>query len=794
LLSDLSKPIAFWTPLPPIKSGISDYSFELLEYLSKKCDPVAVVDDKYYSKCHAPANVEIIKASTYSPKHFSTNIFQFGNHFGFHGYMYKPLLAYGGAVVLHDLSLFDFHAALCGGIDNPIFLEELTYDNPDLEAKDRLVHTLAKAETVNRLDYPLIRRVIKACNQVFVHSQYGRQFIKEKYDVHVKQINFGIPPFSALSLAKKGRYVTFGAFGGIAKHKHSAAVVKAFGDAYKKNNDIRLIVAGRVDDESVLREIDTILESLDEDTRNAITLRTDISFQDLDDCIASCDVQITPRYPTAGETSATLLRGFAFGKPAIVSPLPQWLEYPQEFCWPLPDVKENLAVNLATKMLEVIRDRSSLARASIIAKQWAEVELDLEDISSKLISHVRSSLLSMREEDRPSSFKTHEKPLTGINAITALMSRTGIAEAARRSIKALYEAGTVISIADYDIGTPTDDRSLAPQLVNLRKGAVFPLSICYLNINECEKLDHSLLYHNRKNKRLVASWWWEFPVIPDTLVSFARKLQPDAILAGSNFVKGVFQDTFSFPVHVIPPIVEVEVDPTVIKKRFSIPENKLVYLISFDANSPLARKNPIGAIDAYIKADPNKITDSLLVVKASHLAGFPEARKIIKEKITEANAILIEDHLSPGEMGALLSFADVYISLHRSEGFGLGMAESMYLGKPVIGTAYSGNTDFLNSDTGCPVGYQLRKIERGDFYLNPQLAYAELHTPKSKNTYWAEPDIEDAVAWIRELASSESLRMKIGRKGRQIILDNYNCYQHTNSMIELINLYAEVYQ
>ena len=143
-------------------------------------------------------------------------------------------------------------------------------------------------------------------------------------------------------------------------------------------------------------------------------------------------------------------------------------------------------------------------------------------------------------------------------------------------------------------------------------------------------------------------------------------------------------------------------------------------------------------------------------------------------------------------MGSLLSLADIYISLHRSEGFGLGMAESMYLGKPVIGTSYSGNIDFLNNDTGCPVSYKLVEINRGDLYLNSYLDYAELQAPKGKHSYWAEPNLDDATKWIQELARSESLREKLGKAGKQFIVNNYNSKIHAEKIHHIIKQIMQI--
>ena len=69
-------------------------------------------------------------------------------------------------------------------------------------------------------------------------------------------------------------------------------------------------------------------------------------------------------------------------------------------------------------------------------------------------------------------------------------------------------------------------------------------------------------------------------------------------------------------------------------------------------------------------------------------------------------------HLNKTEVNSLIADVDVYVSLHRSEGFGLVMAEAMYVGTPVIATNWSGNTEFMNSDTACMVGYDMKELDK----------------------------------------------------------------------------------
>src|SRR5262249_47866573 len=137
----------------------------------------------------------------------------------------------------------------------------------------------------------------------------------------------------------------------------------------------------------------------------------------------------------------------------------------------------------------------------------------------------------------------------------------------------------------------------------------------------------------------------------------------------------------------------------------------------------------------------------LLVIKAQWLDRFPSLHQALFKAAGELPIRIIDANLSRTEMYSLLSICDAYVSLHRSEGFGLGMAEAMALGKPVIGTNWSGNTDFMRPDNSYPVPYQLVEISAQHHRF--QESHKVLYIPGSNE--WAEPSIEAAVEIMRQV-------------------------------------------
>jgi len=160
---------------------------------------------------------------------------------------------------------------------------------------------------------------------------------------------------------------------------------------------------------------------------------------------------------------------------------------------------------------------------------------------------------------------------------------------------------------------------------------------------------------------------------------------------------------------------------------------------SFDLKSYLDRKNPIGALKAFKKFhESSPYSDTIFVIKINNATDKPnDYQRFIEElndlELPAGKFIIIDTILKDNEIKNLVRCCDSFVSLHRSEGFGKGMAEAMFFGKPVIATNYSGNLNFMNSSNSCLVNYNLISVKEGSY-------------PYAQNQVWAEPDIEHA-AW-----------------------------------------------
>jgi glycosyltransferase involved in cell wall biosynthesis len=254
-----------------------------------------------------------------------------------------------------------------------------------------------------------------------------------------------------------------------------------------------------------------------------------------------------------------------------------------------------------------------------------------------------------------------------------------------------------------------------------------------------------------RNKRMIAHWFWELSQVPDDWrigVPFVHE-----ICVNTRFVADAVRPIAGGrPIHVVP-------YPLPLANGFPRPQacaavgkadRPFTVLVIFNVESNFARKNPCAAVEAFRKAfggDPS----ARLIVKYSDAFAWPEGFSLILQAVDGAdNIVLNGDVLSASDMDALYREADVVLSLHRAEGFGLVVAEAMLRGLPVVATNWSGNTDFLTYETGMPIGYDLIRVD------DPQGNYGEV------GGLWADPYVEEAAAALQALRVDPAMRKRLG--------------------------------
>jgi glycosyltransferase involved in cell wall biosynthesis len=185
-------------------------------------------------------------------------------------------------------------------------------------------------------------------------------------------------------------------------------------------------------------------------------------------------------------------------------------------------------------------------------------------------------------------------------------------------------------------------------------------------------------------------------------------------------------------------------------------------LCAYDVLSTQARKNPRGAIEAFKRAFPRGDSSVGLVIKVINAQQNPREIKNLRDELRGySNCYFIEDIYDKSAMNSLLNLIDAYVSLHRSEGFGLIPAEAMYLGKPVVMTNWSGNVDLMTGKNSCGVNYNLVPVGYNT-------------GPYTSDQLWADPDIDHAADLLRRLRNDSAYYAIISQEAHQTIHKNFS--------------------
>jgi glycosyltransferase involved in cell wall biosynthesis len=230
--------------------------------------------------------------------------------------------------------------------------------------------------------------------------------------------------------------------------------------------------------------------------------------------------------------------------------------------------------------------------------------------------------------------------------------------------------------------------------------------------------------------------FWELPRAPREWEVILRDV--DEIWAPNDFVAAALGESFHGPIINVPEPVLADRMQKFDRLHFEMREGRFYFLFSFDYFSSAARKNPLAVLRAFQSAFSSNARNVGLIIKSvGPMEGAPDiAREIAAAAAADPRISVIDAAMSRDEMLSLIECADCYVSLHRSEGFGLGMAEAMLLRRPVVGTNYSGNTGFLSDETGFPVAFAMVPVRPGEY-------------PFHEGQFWAEPDQADAVRLMR---------------------------------------------
>jgi glycosyltransferase involved in cell wall biosynthesis len=314
----------------------------------------------------------------------------------------------------------------------------------------------------------------------------------------------------------------------------------------------------------------------------------------------------------------------------------------------------------------------------------------------------------------------------------------GTGEHARQLVAALRTQGVAISTTTLRPDGAPEDEELGR---DLDAPAGDPGS-AYGRFNLlCANADMVPIVSEQLGRRFFAGrytigfWAWEVSSFPEEFAGAFDHV--DEVWVGSEHVRDAVSAVATVPVLAIPQPISLTPEAAQGSPPPGLPAG-FRFVFAFDYLSVFERKNPIATVEAFTRAFPPG-SGSVLIVKSLNQHHDPGAHERLRAAAgTHPDVHLIEERMSRADRDGLLNAADCYVSLHRAEGFGYTLAESMWLGKPVIATGYSGNLDFMTPDNSCLVRHRLVRIGPGS-------------EPYPAAATWAEPDIDHAAALMRQV-------------------------------------------
>ncbi len=333
----------------------------------------------------------------------------------------------------------------------------------------------------------------------------------------------------------------------------------------------------------------------------------------------------------------------------------------------------------------------------------------------------------------------------GVNYFGFLSAPTGLGVAARGYLSALRDLPIPLHPVEVPTWSGVPGQPLpfeAPFAINLihQNADMMPLWA----------LAYEQALHGRYN---IGLWVWELPA-PGISAHRASKLV-DEIWVPSRFVRDSIACVCTCPAFRIPYVVEGFSETGHHgREHFGIDPNTFVALYVFDVSSGFQRKNPLAAIQAFRLAFGNSRKATLLL-KYSGANHDPAGAGLIERLAAESPGVrTISGPLSEAEMQSLYSIADCFLSPHRSEGFGLGIATAMYYGKPAIATRFSGNLEFMEDENSYLADFDIASVGPGN-------------EPYDASQVWANPDVQHLSQLLVEIESNReaaSIRAEEGSK------------------------------
>jgi glycosyltransferase involved in cell wall biosynthesis len=345
----------------------------------------------------------------------------------------------------------------------------------------------------------------------------------------------------------------------------------------------------------------------------------------------------------------------------------------------------------------------------------------------------------------------------GVNFYSPIGVVSGLGTAGRGYLAALRAAAVPVSLV------PVHELFVHQSSVwrsERRNRPRYPISVVHINADAVHRFVH---FHARTFTRAqykIGIWVWELPALRDEWWSELRHF--DEIWVPSAFCRRAVQAMTAKPVIVVPHVVAPsEAQQPLCREKLQIGDDEFVFLYVFDASSIVERKNPHCLVEAFEAAfsDHDRVR---LVLKVSNADTDPEFSEYL-DALVERNArcVVLRQTMQPHEVARLIRASDCYVSPHRTEGFGLTVAEAMFLGLPVIATDFGGTADFVTEEVGFPLRYRLVEVDRD-------------YGPYAKGAIWSDPSREHLQELLRGVVANPRAAAAKGQRARARMLEDYS--------------------
>ena len=323
----------------------------------------------------------------------------------------------------------------------------------------------------------------------------------------------------------------------------------------------------------------------------------------------------------------------------------------------------------------------------------------------------------------------------GFNLIGYATSPTGLGEDLRAFAAMLDHLAIPYSVTDV----PTEIRGQVRQAWKHLTVADYETSFFFMSPMECLRLHEAQPDLFSRPRLKVGYFLWELPDFPD---AFDPALDlVDHIWCPTRFVQSaLFKKTKKLTMAIPLPVIKAARGGRDFRELLGIPRSAFVALYMYDVRSTNQRKNPEGTVNAFL-AFAERHPDAWLVLKINR---WQQAdKKPLSWLPANPRIRIVSDTLDHAGLSDLYAAADVYLSLHRSEGFGRTLVEAMQHGLSLICTDFSGPADYLTPANAYLVDWRKRAVAKGDY-------------PYTEGSWWSEPSLLSAVARLEEAWSAKA--------------------------------------